>query len=407
MEHLLKYSKPASHFIEALVLGNGSLGASVYGDIACERISLNHDTFWSGTPKKHLHEGAYEALTEASAFIAQGEIAEGQQIIEERFHANFSQAFLPVGNLFIQAKHSDCTSYTRTLSLDDAISRVEYTTAFGKAKREYFVSYPAKAMFIRLTSDFREDYTLSFDTQMKHHSFFAEGAVLSMRGRAPYIVHARGHIPAGESEQIVWDGDEETISFTAALRAISDGEVSANNGQLTIGNATEVTLILVINTSFISYNTPPKKEHYALSCAMLDTLAKCDYSAHKEAHIADYQALYQRVRLDLCSPSDTRDTDERLREGDGTNGLYALLFNFGRYLTIASSREGSQATTLQGIWNEELVPPWQSNYTVNINTEMNYWPTLMCNLRECYGPLIAFIQKISDTGTITTMKHSI
>lgn len=404
MEHLLKYSKPATHFIEALVLGNGSLGASVYGDIARERISLNHDTFWSGTPRPHLHEGAYEALCEASEHIRTGEIAEGQKIIEERFNANFSQAFLPLGNLYIEAKHIDNSDYTRTLSLDEAIARVEYTTEHGKAKKEYFVSYPQGAMFIRLTSDFMEDYTLSFDTQMKYHSICAEGTSLTMTGKAPYLVHARGHIPAGESEQVIWDGEQEPISFTASLRVIGDGEVVGNGDRLIIKRARNVTVILVINTSFISYNVPPTKEHRALSHAQLDTLANTDYFTHKEEHIRDYQALYHRVSLDLCSVPDTRDTDERLREKNGTNGLYELLFNFGRYLTIASSREGSQATTLQGIWNEELVPPWQSNYTVNINTEMNYWPTLMCNLKECYGPLISFIRKVSDTGSAVA-KH--
>ena len=398
MEHLLTYSKPATHFIESLVLGNGTLGASVYGGAGRERISLNHDTFWSGRPNTHLREGAYEAFAEARECILKGEIAEGQKILEDRFTSRYSQAYLPIGNLYIDAAHKDCTDYRRTLSLEDAIARVEYTTKDGKARREYFVSYPAGAMLLRFSTDFAEDYTFSFDTQMKYFTVTAKGNTLTMCGKAPYCVHARNHSPVEESEQILWDGKEETISFTSAITVKTDGEVRCEGEKLRVSRAHELTVILVINTSFISYNVAPTAEHTALSRRQLEALSQSDYDVLREAHIKDYTALYSRVSLDLGSPMDPRDTDERLASKDGSNGLYELLFNFGRYLTIASSREGSQATTLQGIWNEELVPPWQSNYTVNINTEMNYWPTLMTNLKECYSPLISFIEKIADTG---------
>ena len=398
MEHFLTYSKPATAFIEALILGNGSLGASVYGGVGRDRISLNHDTFWSGYPNTHLTEGAYEAFVEARDFIEKGEIAKGQDIIEQRFTSRYSQAYEPIGNLYIEASHTDYQGYRRTLSLEDATVRVEYQTQAGSASREYFVSYPARAMFIQLCTDFEEDYTLSFDTQMRYYDIQAKGNTLAMRGKAPHTTHARNHIPEDQTEQILWDGEEETISFTSALSVSTDGSVNAQGDALTIHGARKVTVILVINTSFLSYHLPPTKEHNALSYEMLKTLSETEYSRHKETHIADYSALYGRVSLDLHAPVDTRDTDERLRDKTEINGLCELLFHFGRYLTIASSREGSQATTLQGIWNEELVPPWQSNYTVNINTQMNYWPTLMTNLKECYEPLCSFIDKISDTG---------
>ena len=398
MEHFLTYSKPADAFIEALVLGNGSLGATVYGGVGTDRISLNHDTFWSGCPTAHLKEGAFEAFCEARELILKGEIAEGQRIIESRFNSRYSQAYEPVGNFYIKASHEAYTDYRRTLSLEDAILRVEYRTDLGAASREYFVSYPAGAMLMHLQSEFPEDYVLAFDTQMKHYRISATGDTLTMCGKAPFCVYARTHIPEGETEQILWDGDKETISFTAAIRVKTDGKVCQDTDTLRIEGAREVTVALAIHTSFLSYSLPPTAEHTAQAHAKLASLITKAYDTHKREHIEDYGALYRRVRLDLSSPPDLRDTDERLRCKDGTNGLYELLFNFGRYLTIASSREGSQATTLQGIWNEELVPPWQSNYTVNINTEMNYWPTLMVNLKECYGPLVSFIEKISDTG---------
>lgn len=398
MEHLLTYSRPATEFIESLPLGNGSLGACVYGGVGRDRISLNHDTFWSGRPNTHLREGAYEAFLEARQRIDRGEISEGQRIIEDRFTSRYSQAYLPIGNFYIDAAHKDYRSYRRTLSLEDAILRVGYETDAGEARREYFVSYPAGAMLLKFSTDFCEDYTFSFDTQMKHFEKTAEGSLLTMRAKAPYCVHARNHIPEEETEQILWDGEEPTISFTSAVQVITDGEVRAGDETVSVYGAHRVTLILVIHTSFLSYHLPPTGEHYTRSLDALASLSKIDYESHKKAHIADYSALYSRVSLDLSSPLDTRDTDVRLAEKDGTNGLYELIFNFGRYLTIASSREGSQATTLQGIWNEELLPPWQSNYTVNINTEMNYWPTLMTNLKECYSPLISLVEKIADTG---------
>ena len=398
MEHILTYTKPARSFIETFVLGNGSLGACVYGGVEKDRISLNHDTFWSGKPTTHLREGAYEAFCESRECIEKGEIAEGQKIIEDRFTSRYSQAFLPIGNFYIATSHTDYTNYRRTLSLEDAILRIHYDTTAGKASREYFVSYPAGAMFIHLVTDYPEEYTLSFDTQMRDYDIKVQGKTIAMRGKAPYCVHSRNHIPEDQTEQILWDGEEETISFTSAVSIHTDGEVYESGDTIRICSATEVTLTLVIHTSFITYNLPPTKEHNILAYSTLATLEKTEYSHHKQMHIQDYSPLYQRVSLDLHSPTDFRDTDERLRDKDGTNGLYELLFNFGRYLTIASSREGSQPTTLQGIWNEELVPPWQSNYTVNINTEMNYWPTLMVNLKECYAPLVSLIEKIADTG---------
>lgn len=398
MEHLLKYSRPATSFTEALVLGNGSLGATVYGGVCRERISLNHDTFWSGFPNAYLREGAYEAFLEARECIEQGKIAEGQRIIEQRFNANYSQAYLPIGNLYIEPAHTEYTEYQRTLDLSDATMRVEYATKDGRARREYFVSYPAKAMIVRLTSDFSEDYTFSLDTQMKFSNVCVKGERLLLSGKAPWRVHARNHIPEGESEQILWDGEEETISFTSGIRVKTDGEIVCSNETLTVKGAKEVVLFLVIQTSFIDHRTPPTAPIYINTFLALQRLAEVEYASHKKAHTEDYTALYQRVTLDLQSPTDPRDTDERLRDKQDIGGLCELLFNFGRYLTIASSREGSQATNLQGIWNEDLVPPWQSNYTVNINTEMNYWPTLMVNLKECYGPLLSLIDKISDTG---------
>ena len=394
MENLLVYSKPAERFIDALVLGNGSLGATVYGDPKKDRISLNLDTLWSGTPTPNPREGAYDAFIQARALALDGKLSEAQALIEDEFNSSFSQAYLPMGNLFIEAAHAEYTKYRRTLSLSDATLCIDYETPLGKGKREYFVSYPARAMLMHLGTEFAEDYTLSANSLLLH-TVTTEGETLSVTGKAPYRVHARNHVPEG-CEQII-EG-EGTIGFTFALRVHTDGTVVAEGEMLKVTGAHYLDLTLAANTSFIDYRTAPTAEHREKTLRALDTLAEADYVTHKAAHIADYSALYRRVTLDLKSTPDGRDTDERIRHHDGSNGLYELLFNFGRYLTIASSREGSEATTLQGIWNEAPVPPWQSNYTVNINTEMNYWPTLMCNLRECYPPLISLIKKISDTG---------
>ncbi len=401
MEHILKYSKPASRFVEALPLGCGTLGAMIYGGVEKEKISLNLDTLWSGVPNEQLREGAYEAYSKAKALALEGKLTEAQNAIEEGFCAPFSEAYMPMGNLYIEAKTHDFTAYRRTLSLKDALVRVEYDTARGHASREYFVSHPAHALIMRFETDFAEDYILSADSQLRHE-VCASGETLRVSGYAPRHVHARGHVPAGE-EQIIWG--EGTTGFTYAVRVITDGKVTVKNNTLVLCDARTLSLLLVANTSFISYKVAPIREHIEKTLSALDALSREDYRTHKSAHMRDYSSLYDTVSLDLNAPADPRDTDERLLRKDSTNGLYELLFNFGRYLTIASSREDSEATNLQGIWNEELVPPWQSNYTVNINTEMNYWPTLMCNLIPCHTPLIRLIEKISDTGRAVAQNY--
>ncbi|MBO5111611.1 MAG: glycoside hydrolase family 95 protein [Clostridia bacterium] len=395
MENKLRYASPATCFEEALPLGNGSVGAMVYGCLDKERISLNHDTLWSGKPRRITRPNAVEAYHKGQQLVLEDKIEEATWLLEREFSADYGQSYMPLGNLYVETKcEGKVGDYIRELDMENGILSVRYTQNGIHFAREYFVSNPDNCVVVHITSDKPVDYVFSADCQLKSAST-AGGNRLYLTGECPTAVspsYAKGLVPT------VYDG--EGVKFAAIGATNTDGKLGCDDTIVTVSEATEVTFIMCIETSYISFDVLPNKPYYYPCEERVIETAKKSYTDLRDNHVADHKSLYSRVKLDLgFAPSDAMTVDRILSENkDADLGMVELLYNFGRYLVIAASREGSQATNLQGIWNEQFYPAWSSNYTVNINTEMNYWPVLMSNLAGLDMPVIDLIRKISVTG---------
>lgn len=398
MEHKLRYTSPARYFEEALPLGNGTLGAMIYGDSGKDKIALNHDTLWSGKPRNYRLPKAKQAYEEARECILQGDVAGATRRIEKDFTAPFGQNYLPLGNLYIETKNALSTvEYCRELDMQKGLARVCYTTERGRTNKEYFVSNPDRCVCVKICAENTCDYSLYFDCQLRFETQ-AEGNTLRLIGQAPSML-----APAYAKHLVPTVYDDEGIRFAAIANVFSDGVITPTENGLLIMQAKELVLYLCMETSYQGFDKKADKDAVGLCQGYLNALNGKSYEDILLAHTRDFSSLYDRVEMDLGFAMPNKPTDERLRSFDGTNdlGLVELLFNFGRYLLISSSRLGSQAANLQGIWNEEFFAPWSSNYTVNINTQMNYWPVFSCGLEELNEPLVSLVKKISVTGEQT------
>jgi alpha-L-fucosidase 2 len=408
-ESELWYRAPAGQWTEALPLGNGRLGAMVFGGVTTERLQLNEDTLWSGGPSDWNNPGARSVLPEVRRLTLAGKYEEADRLSRQMF-GPYTQSYLPMGDLRIDFDHAEAqaTEYRRNLDLDTAVASVTYRVGETVYRREVFSSYPDQVIVIRLAGS--EPGSLNFRARLDSQLRFRvknDGGVLIMEGKAPLQVdpsyYRRGKVVYAE------EGQGEGMRFACHLKALSpDASIGVEDGQLQVKGGTEVLLILSAATSFNGYDRSPGlagRDASEIAATFLSAAAKKPYPTLRATHVADHQRLYRRVRLELGEAppgAAALPTDERLREFGGKDpGLVELLFQFGRYLLIASSRPGSQPANLQGIWNDHVRPPWSSNYTVNINTEMNYWPAEVGNLAECHQPLLQMISELAETGRRT------
>ena len=395
MEHKLRYAQPAACFEEALPLGNGCVGAMVYGDCREDRISLNHDTLWSGKPRRVQRPNAPDAYRKSASLLAAGKLGKAEAVLERDFTADWSQSYLPLGNLYMEClQGGEATHYIRQLDLQNAVATVEYTQNGIAFHRTYFVSHPDNCIVVHITSDKPAGFAFRMDSQLES-AVSAEGNRLILTGQCPVSIapaYARDSVPT------VYNG--EGMRFCAIGTVQTNGNVRAEDETLTVSDATALTFVLCVETSYIDFRTLPTRPCRSLCETRARALIAKPYDTLYAGHIADHRALYDRVQADFGFPASSKMTDDRLKAGnkDEDLGLVELLYNFGRYLIIAASREGTQATNLQGIWNEQLFAPWSSNYTLNINTEMNYWPVLMNNLAGLDLPLIDLAGKLQVTG---------
>ncbi len=401
---VLWYKKPAEAWTQALPIGNGTLGGMIYGKVEEEKICLNHDELWTGHPKDTVRPGAAEAFSKARALALDGRLLEAQKLIEADFLSTWSQAYVPLGDLLLEFDGSDRKSgYTRSLDLDTATACVDYTQGNRKMHREMFASYPDKLIAVKITCEGGK-FNLHIGIACGlHHKVKSEHGLLVMSGEAPSEHNRNGH--AGKQFYSKIDS-ERGMLFTCAVRADTDGKKQISSKGIEIKGAAEVTIYLTAETSFNGWQKnafTDGKEHHEPCIERLG--GDLVYDDIKSRHIEDYRSLYSRIELDIGSDGkDCVTTDKRLRrfkKDKNDIALYTLLFNFGRYLAISSSRPGSQPSTLQGIWNDKLCPPWNSNYTVNINTEMNYWPVLPCDMPEINEPLIEMVRDLSVAGERT------
>lgn len=414
---VLWYSQPAKVWEEALPIGNGRLGGMVFGGVHEEIIQLNEDTLWSGFPRDTANYEALRHLAPARKLVAEGRYTEAEALIESTMLGRRTESYQPLGDLRIRlASTSHGENYRRELNLDQAIASIAYDMDGIKVVREVFSSRPDGLLAVNIRADGEEDSDVLPDITaelISPHPYIIESmndTKLLMTGRAPSHV-ADNYM--GDHPRAVLYEEGLGLSFAAVLEVSAEGgTLSVKEGQLVVTGAHSVTFLLTAATDYMGFDRMPGTEGVIPSALCLDQLlnAPRTYAELRNRHVSDHQSLFRRVELtlsDACPLSD-QPTDVRLesyRNGKDDHQLEVLLFQYGRYLMIAGSRPGTQALNLQGIWNPYVQPPWNSNYTTNINTEMNYWPAETCGLGECHEPLLDLISELSVTGSRTAEVH--
>lgn len=408
----LWYQQPAKVWEEALPLGNATTGAMVFGGVNKERFQLNDHTLWSGYPQDGNNPKGPAALTEVRKAVFEGDFDKVAQLYKANLQGPYTARYLPLGDLQLDFKLKDSTAatYYRDLDLNDAIATVSYTVDGVKYKRETFISYPDKVMMIRITADKKHSVSFSAALSSKLHYSFANvgNDLLILNGKAPKYVANREY----DKNQVVYADSVggEGMNFQINLCVKHTGGTLTQTAQgIDLAGADEAILYLTEATSFNGFDKSPglngKNPAIEADSNMIKALAM-PYDQLRERHIDDYQHLFKRVSLNLgVDPvMASRPTDERLKKFNANNPdlqLQALYYQFGRYLLIACSRPGSPPANLQGIWNDAVMPPWGSNYTTNINTEMNYWLAENTNLPECHQPLFDFLKELAINGAVT------
>lgn len=407
----LWYEQAAKSWIEALPIGNGRIGAMIYGGTNKEIIYLNEDTLWSGYPRDMNPKNKREYYIQARELAKNKKYHEAQNLIEKELTSDWGQSYMPLGDMLLNFKHDEnVIDFTRSLDLSTAVATVEYSADGIRYKRELFASAPDNVIVIKVTADKpgKVNFSLGMESQLRSQVFSCED-VLILKGEAPSHVEP-SYSNELENPIIYSDRDEERgMLFTAMAKvSTSGGTVHCIDKIATIENADTAVIIFNTQTSFNGYNKHPYlngKEYEKLCKAGIKSAAAKSYEELLSAHISDYKSYFDRVELNLGkNEASYLPTDKRLyrfKDQQQDPALYTLLFQYGRYLLISSSRVGTQPANLQGIWNSGLRPPWSSNYTLNINTQMNYWPAFSCNLGELQQPLVELIKELSVTGSVT------
>ncbi|MBN8460363.1 MAG: glycoside hydrolase family 95 protein [Verrucomicrobia bacterium] len=385
------YDKPANQWTEAMPLGNGKLGAMVFGQTENERIQLNEGTLWAGGPYNPVNPDAKAALPEVRKLIDDGKFREAAQLISAKVMAKplGQMPYQTVGDLLLGFPAGQTTGYRRDLNLDTATATVGYTLDGVRHTREMFASAPDGVIVIRLSAD--QPGKVAFGAGMKTPM----KAVLTVEGGNTLVMRGKG----GDA-----GGIQGKLAYEAKVRIIATGgKVSAEGDRITVSGADSAMLLISAATSYRNFNDAGGDPGEMVDKCLAKAAGK-SFDQLRAAHLADYQPLFRRVSLDLGQTDAMKQpTDARIRGFAGGNDpqLAALYYQFGRYLLIGCSRPGGQPSTLQGLWNESLNPPWQSKYTININTEMNYWPAESGNLAECVEPLVAMVEDLAVTGART------
>lgn len=405
------YNKPATRFEEALPLGNGRIGMMIYGDVYRDIINLNEETMWGGKPTDtSAPANSVENLAKVRELLFQEKWQEASEALKNIQGSN-SQSYVPLGNLYINQTYkskSEPQNYVRDLDLTTAISTVSYMLDTVQFKREFFISAPDQIAVIKFTSSKKGElnFTIGGDTPFDNAKIQAIGGdEFHLSGQVPVDINSAGNY---QNFPLIYENKkgEKGIRYQYRVKVLrKDGKISSTPA-IKVEKATEAIILISAATSFNGFDKCPDtegKDENQLSENYLKNALTIPYEQLKENHIKDYQSFYNRVSLDLNSDDSKNDTptDERLKaysKGQEDLALETLYFNFGRYLLISASRPGGTAMNLQGIWNRAIRPPWGSNYTVNINLEMNYWPAEMFNLSELTEPLIQQIKNTAVTG---------
>jgi alpha-L-fucosidase 2 len=386
----LWYNKPSGKVWErALPVGNGRLAAMVYGNPDREVIQMNESTVWSGGPSRNDSKNSLAALPEVRRLIFENKRPEAAALAsrEIKSERNNGMCYQPVGNLYLRfPRHDKYENYYRDLDIEKAIATTTYTVNGVNFKREVFSSKPDQVLILRLTAS--KPGALTFNASM----FSPQKSTIATKNNDELILEGI----SGDR-----DGVKGSVKFHSIVKVKNEGgNVTATDTSLNVSNANTVTIFISIATNFVKYNDISANES-AKANAYLDKAILKPYSQLVSSHIAAYQKYFNRVKFNLgVSDSVKNPTDRRLAGFAGGNDpqLVELYYQYGRYLLISSSQPGGQPANLQGIWNDKMSPPWGSKYTININTEMNYWPSEETNLAEMHEPLVQMIKELSVTG---------
>ncbi|MDP9959315.1 glycoside hydrolase family 95 protein [Chryseobacterium lathyri] len=389
----LTYNKPAESWNEALPIGNGELGVMVFGGVSQEHLQLNEETIWAGEPGNNVPKNTFDSIQKIRKLLDQGQFEEAQNLSNKTYprnapkNLNYGMPYQTMGDLFLDFKgHENFQHYSRTLDIEKAISTVSYEVNGVTFKREIFTSFASNVAVIKLSSSKKGSLNFSINASTPHltKSIFTEKNQLVINGTSGSVDNKIGKI------------NFKMVAFPV----LKGGKLTSIENQLYVSGADEVVIYVSIATNFKKYNDISGNPDVKVSEYLKSALSK-KYDAELKAHIQKYQKYFNRVSLNLGTTGQAKKTtDVRIKEFAHSKDpdLVALYFQFGRYLLISSSQPGTQPANLQGIWNYQLNPAWDSKYTVNINTEMNYWPAENTNLSEMHEPLFDMIQDLSVTG---------
>ena len=397
-QHKLWYDKPATHWLEALPIGNSHLGAMVYGGTDSEEIQFNEETFWSGSPHHNNSEEAKAHLQEVRDLIFAGKEMEAHEIIDQHFFKGpHGMRFLPLGSVKLSFDYQGQTvpvGYRRELSLADALCTTTYEANGIRYERTVFASQADNVIVVHLKVDKEGTlaFNLGFDSQLQAEQ------------------HVSNHQLTAVVKNVEQEGIPGQLTAEARITVSTEGETVDGSKSITVCNATTATIYIVAATNFIDYQNI-SGDPTVKNLQTMTSLKGKSYEQLRDRHIKAYQAQYDRVSLTLGQSAASADgtsrlpTDQRLaafaKNGGTDLDMVSLMMQYGRYLLISSSQPGGQPANLQGVWNGKMDAPWDSKYTININAEMNYWPALVGNLAETQQPLFSMIRDLSKTGTKT------
>ena len=392
--HRLWYAKPATHWLEAVPVGNSHMGAMIYGGTETEEIQLNEETFWSGSPHNNNSSESLDKLQEVRRLIFQGKERDAEKLIDQNFvKGPHGMRFLPLGSLKLMLNHKNVSDYRRELNLGNATATTSYVCNGVKYDRMVFASQADNVIVVQLKASKKGALTFNVDFASQLQSSVAAAATKG------------GNLLSATIEGVEQEGVKAGLTASCRVKVEADGTVKHLEQTLRVENATTATLYIVAATNFVNYKDV-SGDAEAKALQALSVIRGKSYAQLLANHIKKYQEQYNRVSLKLASfpAQSSLPTDERVAafEKDARDlDMVSLMMQYGRYLLISSSQPGGQAANLQGVWNDKMNAPWDSKYTININAEMNYWPALVGNLAETQEPLFSMVKDLSETGAVT------
>lgn len=400
---MLWYDEPASKWVEALPIGNGRIGGMVFGGIDHERIGLNEDTLWSGEPTDWNNPQAKEILPQLRSALFAGEWGKVDGL-SMQMQGPYTESYMPFGDLTFDFDGlAGATDYHRSLDLMTGVAESSFQVGDRRVSRRVYASLADQVLVVELEG--AGDFRVGLSSKIRHLTFTRRGRLV-MEGQAP--IHVDPNYLGGEEQDYIRYETGKGTKFAGVLDvSVDSGTVDANWDGIRVSGADRVTLRLAMRTSFTSPFEAPHLGPNPVELCEMDLLRSADLKGMRARHEKKFREMMERNTLELSNPERPSrvdlPTDDRIK-GFGQSddpGLVALAYQFGRYLLASSSQPGSQPANLQGIWNQDMRPPWSANYTININTEMNYWPVLVTNLAECHEPLLRMVRELSVTGAKT------